>query len=131
MSLLKQLLDLQVKPSLEQEVKLKEDEDGNEEPFEGWDLSQCINRYMDENGFHSFDGHRGKDRLEEIVGCLSDEYNDLDSFFTDNPGAIEAVIEWVESQNFDHWIENFKENLDPDFGKLKPEDLHPDPLDDN
>lgn len=54
-----------------------------------------------ENNFTSNEGPRGVRNLEKlakVLGYGSHYQPVLQSFFEDNPGAIQAVVEWAESQ---------------------------------
>lgn len=81
------------------------------------DLSDVLNEYINEKKFHSFEGSRGVKRLEELVTDLNQDYQgrfsgtSITDFLEDNPGAIEAIIDWISEQNVDEWKENLASHL--------------------
>lgn len=60
----------------------------------------------------NFLGYTGMRQLERVVRTLSPDYGNLEEFFYDNPGAIEAVIEWIGKQNVSEWKENILLKID-------------------
>lgn len=76
------------------------------------DLTELVNGYMDQNKLYRLEGHRGVETLCQLARAIGyrDPQNfgrlssgaaigDLISFFEDNSGAIEAVIEWIGNTN--------------------------------
>jgi hypothetical protein len=43
---------------------------------------------------------------------LDSQYRDFDEFFSDNQGAMEALIEWIKDAKVREWKENFQNLLD-------------------
>lgn len=60
---------------------------------------------------YSMEGSRGVRNLLKLVKILDTQYRDFDSFFEDNSGAIEAVVEWIKDRNVREWSENVKSVL--------------------
>ena len=60
---------------------------------------ELFDKYMD-NHFRSFEGERGVRNLEQLVETLG--YGEgwmrgraIEDFLTDNPGAVQAVVEFI------------------------------------
>jgi hypothetical protein len=70
------------------------------------DVSELIDAYMDQERMYSMEGSTGVKRLTQITKVLGYDYNGLTSFFEDNSGAIEAVIEWIKTQDASDWKDN-------------------------
>ena len=81
-----------------------------------------------DNNFRTVEGESGVRNLEQLVETLG--YGEgfmrnraIEDFLTDNPGAVEAVLqfigEWVERNN--EWAERLKESLVED-GLLEEEE---------
>jgi hypothetical protein len=79
---------------------------------------ELFDKYMDKN-FRSFEGERGVRNLEQLVETLG--YGEgwmrgraIEDFLTDNPGAVQAVVEfigeWVE-RNSD-WQDRLTDGVD-------------------
>ena len=81
-------------------------------------MQEKLMQYMDENRMHSFDGERGVRNLEkvmkEVCGYGSDWNGVLHNFFTDNPGAINAVLEWIGDSRSPEWEENLNNLVSTD-----------------
>lgn len=90
-------------------------------------MQALILRYLNDNKMHSFEGPRGVRHMEKIVhevcGYTSDFGGVLNNFFQDNPGAIEAVVEWIGNQRND-WKDNLESLVGPEeedeVGDLAP-----------
>lgn len=63
--------------------------------------------YFDQHRIYSFEGPSGVRNLNRLTQDVCG-YTDLEDFLEDNPGAIEAVIEWIQSQNNRDWEANVK-----------------------
>lgn len=82
------------------------------------DMEDLLQQYMANNRMFHFEGERGVRELEqvmkEVCGYKSDWGGVLHNFFADNPGAIEAVLDWVSSQNNTEWHENLEQMVEPE-----------------
>lgn len=113
MTLLKDLLALR-DPQPVAEEKLDEvrrrgnDMDGPR----GNDMDNLMDTWIDANKAYSWEGRRGVQNLTKLVHDLSSDYSDLDYFFTDNSGAIEAVLEWIRDRGGREW----KDALEAKYG---------------
>jgi hypothetical protein len=90
-------------------------------------LQALLNRYMDQQGLYSVEGRRGVEHLAKVVNALgySDSINrygqmqggaclgDIFTFLEDNPGAIEALVEWIGSRNSPEWTEALQSQVIP------------------
>lgn len=106
MDLIKELLSIESakKPV---EKKLAESNDR--------DIGELIDMWCDQNGVHSFEGHRGVENFSKLVRAMgyNSSYGDpLNQFLEDNSGAIEALIEWIKDGVPDEWVESLKDEVD-------------------
>lgn len=82
-------------------------------------LQEKLERYLTDKAFYSFEGRRGVQRLEQVVGdvCGYGPYNTLDMFLEDNPGAIAALIDWIGKQRVGDWDDHLEALVGPDEGE--------------
>jgi hypothetical protein len=82
------------------------------------DGDELVNKWMDREKAHSFEGSTGVRNLEKLVKTLG--YRDINDFLMDNSGAIEAVIEfitkWVDRN--DDWAEALQPEIDLDYNEV-------------
>ena len=77
---------------------------------------EALQEYCDQEGLHHFEGERGVKNLESIVEVLG--YNSrfskrsLHEFLADNPGAQQALLEWIGDQDGTTWEADLLEELD-------------------
>ena len=77
-------------------------------------MHDIVDAYLDQQSFYNFEGRRGLERLCQLVGDLGyrdpQHYGQFTStaclgnlvmFLEDNPGAIEAIVEFVCNVNSD------------------------------
>lgn len=91
-------------------------------------MEDLLYEYLDNNSITSFEGERGVTNLErvckEVCGYDSNFGGVLRNFFSDNPGAIEAVIEWIGRQHSADWKDNLECLVGPEeedeVGDLAP-----------
>lgn len=81
---------------------------------------EMVELLFDQRGWH----HPGASELEELAEILGYRQG-LDEFFDDNPGAISAIIEWIQQLNHpdDKWIQGVQAALsdrDEDESSLPP-----------
>jgi hypothetical protein len=72
------------------------------------DQLELFDAYIEQNRMWHFEGHRGVQRLEKIVDEVCD-YGSLTEFLADNPGAMEAVVNWIREANCLEWRQNLEE----------------------
>jgi hypothetical protein len=83
-------------------------------------LRDVIDKYMEFNRFYHFDGPRGVRNFKTFISDLNPEYRDLEYFLEDNPGAINAIIEWISDTNLHEWKENLKSCI-PEYNEDEEE----------
>jgi len=98
--------------------------DNNDE--EDPSLSDLLEKLTGQEGWERLEGTSGVHNLCRIVNALGyqDEqhfgqfhkgcYGDLIHFLEDNPGAIEAVYNWICEQDLPMWRVEVQERLDPE-----------------
>jgi hypothetical protein len=80
------------------------------------DMDELVTKYMDQENLHRTEGRRGVENLCQVVravgyrdpmywGQLSNKaaVGDLLLFLEDNPGAIEAMFNWIMEQDVPEW----------------------------
>lgn len=86
-------------------------------------FSELLDEYQDQEKMWHFEGDRGLDKLNELTKAIGYRGHgfkygsSLEEFLSDNPGACEALVEWI-SENGEHgsveddsWRENLISNL--------------------
>lgn len=78
--------------------------------------------YLDKNGFHSFEGERGIERLNAVLAHI--DYRDsgfahgspVEVFLQDNPGAIDKLLEFIEEYfDADFDVMTSEETIDEEY----------------
>jgi hypothetical protein len=81
-------------------------------------MQDTLQRYLDDNKMHCFEGHRGIRAMEkiatEVCGYDNSFSGVLANFFADNPGAVEAVVKWIGKQQCAEWKDNLESLVGPD-----------------
>lgn len=104
MSILKDLLSLKQEKTVQvQEARRKPG-----------DLHDALEQWMENNRAYTWEGTRGVKNLAKLVGELNHDYRDIDMFLEDNPGAQQAILEWIMSANVPEWLENLSQGDDGD-----------------
>ena len=81
------------------------------------DLGEVLDAALKHKKFYNFEGSRGVERMAQVFEMLGYSPSSgsrgmtIPNFFEDNPGAIEAVLEWVKAQNFVGWKDNVAQVL--------------------
>ena len=88
------------------------------------DLSELIDDFTEQNQINRFEGEKGTQNLCRVVRAIGYKdsmhygqfasdgaYGDLFEFFNDNPGAIEAVAQWIGEQDLPDWRKNIQSLL--------------------
>jgi hypothetical protein len=77
-----------------------------------------LQAYIEQERMFHFEGDKGVERLETIVGVLGYTsfmgQSELLSFLSDNPGAQEALVTWIGKQCSEEWNTNLKSELTED-----------------
>jgi len=87
-------------------------------------LADIIDEYVEQEKLFSFDGSRGVQnlcRITHAIGYVDKQYfgqfhpqgsyGDLINFLEDNPGAVQAIRQWIEDQDSEEWKENVESQL--------------------
>ena len=84
------------------------------------ELRELIENFCDENQLYSFEGDSGLGRFEKLLTAIGYrphgfKYGSLiEVFLADNPGAIEAIIEWMGERRCSEWEESLSEQVEPE-----------------
>ena len=81
------------------------------------DVNGLLNDYIDQENLR-FEGDRGVRDLEKLVEVLGYDSrfaaSSIHNFLSDNPGAMEAIINWIGEQNSQDWADSLSDELDID-----------------
>jgi len=88
-------------------------------------LADIIEEYVEQEKLYSFDGERGVKNLCRLTRAIGYKdplhfgqfhqqgaYGDLINFLEDNPGAVQAIRQWIEDQDDDEWKANVESELE-------------------
>jgi hypothetical protein len=85
-----------------------------------------LDSYIQQERMYHFEGESGVKRLETIVGVLGYTsfmgQSKLLTFLSDNPGAQEALVNWIGEQRVSEWNDNLAGQLDDEDGQEDDED---------
>lgn len=59
------------------------------------DIDEKFQAYLNQKGFHNFDGDRGVRRIENIAQDIGG-YDSITEFLADNPAACEGLVEFIK-----------------------------------
>ena len=76
------------------------------------DLADMIEKYCDQEKMYHFEGGRGVNNFEKLIGILG--YRNLDAFLEDNSGCLQSMIEWIGEQDLEEWKESFQAEIPED-----------------
>jgi hypothetical protein len=87
-------------------------------------FSRVVEAYQDQEKITRTEGRRGVENLARLTAALGyhdpmyfgqfsakASIGDLIVFFEDNPGAIEAVVEWIKDQSSPEWRTSLEDQL--------------------
>lgn len=63
----------------------------------------------------------GTDDLETLIRALDTSYSNLEDFLDDNPGAQEAIVNWITEQRAEHWHKSLESKIS-DESEEEPEE---------
>ena len=66
------------------------------------EIQDTLEAYLEHKEFYSFEGPRGVDRFTTVAREIG--YDSLEHFLEDNPGCIQAMIEWIGQQQQPDWL---------------------------
>lgn len=87
-------------------------------------MSEKLQQFIDQESLYHTEGRRGLEDLCTIVAAIGYKdpqhlgaisrraiAGDLLVFLEDNPGAIEALYEWIDRQEVSEWDESIEQHL--------------------
>ena len=81
------------------------------------DLSDLIEEWRNENRAYHWEGDSGMKKFESLCEALGYDrtgfrFGDpIEHFLSDNPGAIDAIVEWMCERNTPEWVEALESQL--------------------
>ena len=88
---------------------------------ENLDMAEIREKWEEQNKIHRYEGTTGVKNLEKLLGAIGysegnylGRGNELINFLSDNSGAIEAILEWIDTagEHVPEWKESLSEELD-------------------
>lgn len=82
------------------------------------EFDETLERFLREKKIHRFEGDSGLKNLETLFSALGyTEHgfrfgNLIEVFLSDNPGACDAIVEWIRDQNNPEWHECLTKEID-------------------
>lgn len=112
MKLLQDLINIKAPPGLKTSLREAQESPVNylitEARREG-DMSDLIEKYCDQEKMYHFEGGRGVNNFEKIIRVLG--YRQMDDFLEDNSGCLQAMVEWLGTQNNTEWVEAMQNEI--------------------
>lgn len=71
------------------------------------DQFELFEEYLNVNRMYSFEGNKGVQHLVQIAQDVCG-YKSLIDFLEDNPGSIEAIVDWICEYSSGEWTENLR-----------------------
>ena len=82
-------------------------------------MSEIREKWEEQNKINRYEGTGGVDNLQKLLGAIGYKEgnylgynNELINFLSDNSGAIEAILNWIDEQNVPEWKESLTEATD-------------------
>ena len=83
------------------------------------DFSELLEEYQDQKGMHHFEGDSGLEKMNtlcEAIGYTGHDHKfgtPLETFLSDNPGACEAILEFISEwgDKLPEWREELISNM--------------------
>lgn len=95
-------------------------------------MQELLDKYLTQNKMYFFEGQRGVRNLERVMQevCGYSHWSTLQSFLEDNPGAMEAILNWIAQQRTSEWQQNLvalvgDESEEDDASDREPEWTEP------
>lgn len=82
------------------------------------ELSELIDEFCQQEKIYRFEGESGLQNINKVCEALGYRATgfrfgtNLEVFLTDNPGAVEAILEWINEQNDSEWRNNIESELE-------------------
>lgn len=74
-------------------------------------FDELVDKFLNDNKLYSFEGPSGLRKFIQFVKILDPKYNTIEAFLEDNPGAFEALLNFIINSNIEEWIDNLKAEL--------------------
>ena len=68
-------------------------------------IADKLQQYIDNNKMYNFESYTGLRRLEKLIIDVCG-HSDMYEFLADNPGAMNALVEWIGDQRVSEWSSN-------------------------
>lgn len=84
------------------------------------DMSELVDQFMDQENIYRMEGEQGIEnisRLLEGMGYFEHSFkygSVLEVFLADNPGALQALVDWISDQHIQEWQECLESRLEAD-----------------
>lgn len=88
------------------------------------DQMELFDAYIEQNNMWHFEGQRGVRHLNKIVQevCGYGGYgNTVELFLEDNPGAVEAMVNWIREARCLDWQQNLEELVEQEVDTVEEE----------
>jgi hypothetical protein len=91
-----------------------------EEEMNDADMFELIEEYCDQKNIRRWEGDQGLDNLNTLlktIGYKPEGFkygSPVEKFLTDNPGAIEALIEFISDAGIDDWGDGLRAEIETD-----------------
>ena len=82
------------------------------------DQIELFDTYLEQNRMWHFEGARGVRNLTQLVKDVCG-YTSIDTFLEDNPGAMEAVVNWIREANCLEWRQNLEELVEEEVDEAE------------
>ena len=82
------------------------------------DFDEVLQRWQEQEKAYHYEGTQGVDNLEKLCKAIGYTRNGayigaspIFNFLADNSGAIDAIIEWMGTQNVPEWVAELQNEL--------------------
>lgn len=80
-------------------------------------FEELVDLYISQKNLYMLEGSTGVKNLEKLLKAIEGDSffgNPIVGFFENNPGAIEAIINWIKKEGgfIDDWVDSLKEAVD-------------------
>ena len=84
------------------------------------EFEDILERFLNQERMYHLEGDRGLEHLNNLANTLGYQRSgfmygsSLERFLSDNPGAQQAIVDWISNQNVEQWKFDLLQNLAPD-----------------
>jgi len=80
-------------------------------------FEELVDLYLSQKNLYMLEGSTGVKNLEKLLKAIEGDSffgNPIVDFLENNPGAIEAIINWIKEEGgfVDDWVDSLKEAVD-------------------